>query len=295
MAQGFNGYPNVIIPNFINGVGAPSVTPQIIGQTYIDTSNRSVYIATATDGPWAWAYSGQGSLSSFTVSTIPGIFAWYDATNVSSITKDGSSRITSWNDISGNGRHLIYTTTTPAMDPTYSPVHTPNGINSNYTAFFDGALSKRMWTAGWTAVAQPFTWIIVIKPTNIGTGTWQVFHDGATAGSSYRNAMMKDTGTTNGAMTAGTAATITPAFDNTSQIRISCFNGASSYHQKNNLAPMTVSVGTNSLGGIILGADYGVSSFAYSHIGEVIVYNRSLSTVELNTVLNYTNNKWGIY
>ncbi len=55
--------------------------------------------------------------------------AWYDASNLDSITDDGSGNVTNWNDLSGNGVHLSQTTVS-RQPTTGGVINDINGLNA---------------------------------------------------------------------------------------------------------------------------------------------------------------------
>ena len=274
----------------LTGITAPTVIPQFIGQIYVDTSTANAYVATGTAGIYNWGFIGKGSTSLFNATTIPGIVAWFDAMTTSSMTIDGSNRVTTWSDISGNGRHL----TQSNVMPTNFPVYTPTGLSSKPTVFFDGALSKNMYTQQFAAITQPTTWCVVMQPTNPVASGLQCFHDGA-YNSSYRNLLAKRNGEVQSYIYSGGEASMGNAYTNNPEIRISCFNGASSYQVLNGNTQSTGNPSTGGLIGLMFGGDITPSGFGYVKFSEMIVYNRALSDVEINAVRTYFNNKWTVY
>lgn len=283
-------------PQILTGTTAPTMTPSFIGQEYYNTADGSMYKAMGTSGYWNWGMVGRGSLSEFNKNTIPGIFAWYDANELSTITLDSSSRVIYWKDKSGKGKDLIKTTG-GGMDPVYAPTYEENGINNKYSVFFNGALTKRLYTAEFSVVAQPFTWVIVTRQTNVTTSGLQTIHDGAynPNPSGARNVLNKQNGSINVTMYAGGDVDAGNALTTFPEIRFSCYNGASSYHIKNNGNKTTINPGAESLAGIMIGTDINLDGPGYFHLGEMIIYNRALSDNEIDIVRTYLNNKYAIY
>lgn len=292
MAQGFSS-TNQAQSYVITGNGAPTTIPKFTGQIYRDNTTGSMYIASDTNGSYNWAFIGKGSTSEFTKDTIPGIFAWYDANELSTITLDSSSRVIYWKDKSGKGKDLIKTTG-GGMDPVYAPTYEENGINNKYSVFFNGALAKRLFTAEFSVVAQPFTWVTVTRQTNVTTSGEQTIHDGAYS-TSCRNVLYKQNGAINLNMYAGGGVSVGNALTTDPEIRFSCYNGASSYHIKNNDSKTTGNPGTQPLRGIMVGADVNSLLPGYFHLGEMIIYNRALSDSEIDIVRTYLNNKYTVY
>lgn len=84
---------------------------------------------------------------------IPGLSAWYDFTDLATITKDGSNLISQINDKSGNSRHAIQVT--PASQPLYQAA----GLEGYPCASFDGV--DDWLEATFTLPDYPFTVILV--------------------------------------------------------------------------------------------------------------------------------------
>ena len=70
--------PNAIAQDLYAGTGtaAPTTTPDYIGQTYVDTTNLNVYLASETNGSYNWAFVGKGESSDFNQDTVANIFEW---------------------------------------------------------------------------------------------------------------------------------------------------------------------------------------------------------------------------
>jgi len=78
-------------------------------------------------------------------------------------------------------------------------------------------------------------------------------------------------------------------------IHCGLFNGASGEYWINGILEDSGDVGSNSLSGIILGADNNVTSlFADAEIMEVIIYNSDISDRDRDVVTAYLANKWNI-
>jgi hypothetical protein len=87
--------------------------------------------------PWE-----EGSLTGpFTPLSLSGLYQWFDAQDISTVTKDGSDYVTQWNDKSGNARHLTQTGTN-------GPTYTANAINGGSAMVFSATKYLNNSTAG---------------------------------------------------------------------------------------------------------------------------------------------------
>jgi hypothetical protein len=96
------------------------------GYTDCRLDHIAIYNYQLTAGDVAGLYAAHPADGAFSVLTIPDLYAWYDASDVGSITINGSNEVSQWNDKSGNGFHLVQATT--AAKP-HSSTRTVNGLN----------------------------------------------------------------------------------------------------------------------------------------------------------------------
>ena len=92
-----------------------SLVNRIYGQTFSTVLNSLNYLNTG--GHW----TSYPPVILYDTNTI----AWYDSTVVSSITKDGSNRVSAWADKLGSGHNLLQAT------GSNQPLYTTNGIDFN--------------------------------------------------------------------------------------------------------------------------------------------------------------------
>ena len=71
-------------------------------------------------------------------------------------------------------------------------------------------------------------------------------------------------------------------------------NGASSYIYFNGSQVATGNAGTNSMGGVTLGARFTLGDVLNGDLYEILVYDAGLSVTDINRVGNYLNTRWGI-
>lgn len=101
--------------------------------------------------------------TSFSPTDISGLVAWWDASDVSTITLDGSNNVSEWRDKSGNSRHMAQSNT--LVRPAYG-TQTQNGLNlivtdaAGQTRLDSGNIATTAW---WGAARQTGTIIRVVR------------------------------------------------------------------------------------------------------------------------------------
>lgn len=236
--------------------------------------------------------------AAFIPSSVAGLTAWFDPSDVGSITASGGY-VTQLNDLSGNGNHLTQT-------GTYGPItgtRTQNGLNvlDYYASSSRAALRKTNFTQ-----AQPCTIFTVALSDNLTDDTnGQRALIGWTNTASYNGcAILQDDSnmkmyaatypfTNAHAMSASTAYQWTGVF-----------NGASSVLSRDGSVGATGDPGAQGWGGgstLILGeiANNGApGGFSYNvawdgWIAETLIYDGVLSSTDRATVEAYLKTKWG--
>lgn len=172
----------------------------------------------------------------------------YLASDLTTITKDGSNLVSRWNDKLGSGRDLIQ------VIGTNQPLWSADGI------LFDG-VDNFMKCAAFTW-NQPEFIIIVFKQV-----TWtinDIIFDGT--GASNRGRLMQRTASPGLSIYAGTQLELNNNLAvNTWGIVRTLFNGANSELQINNTAALIGNTSTQNMNGFILGCSY-TTIAAYSNI-----------------------------
>lgn len=210
--------------------------------------------------------------------TIPGLAAWYDASDPIFLTVDDSGYVSQWDDLSGNRRHL--TQGTGSKQPQSGTV-TQNGLN---VVDFDG--DDYMVTAAFTQ-AQPTTWFVVARNTQASEYLW----DGLFGRQAF------GMGLSSPGEICGYAGSPALSIAQTTPVTALWtveFNGVSSVLRRNGTTIKTGDAGTYSLsGGWVLGARYTYNGNLVGWVGEVIMYDGLLSTDDRATIEAYLKAKWG--
>lgn len=221
------------------------------------------------------------SLAAFTPASITGLYQWYDASDLSTITYVSSPKVSQWNDKSANLFHLSSVSIEPSL--------VLNGIKTGlYAMYFDG--TKRIENAS-GANQKPLTCFIVIKHTGnavdrslVATTRSGGFYWGLTT--AHKMVVNQQY-----VVAIGTSTTAVPT---TAQILCVTYSGtgALSYYL-NNVADGTA---TNN---VSFNANPALTSFGdgigqpyTGYIGEVIKYDNVLSSTDRTSVHNYLAAKW---
>ncbi|MDH3339799.1 MAG: hypothetical protein OEL84_00785 [Nitrosopumilus sp.] len=118
-----------------------------------------------------WSVAG-----GFSPLDVPNLIGWWDASDAATITKDGSDRVSQWDDKSGQDNHL--TNAVSATQPLWVSA-AQNGLDVIRFNGTDELIDRATYTGG--ALSQPFTWLIAFKnitnspPTGVQLSTSTVF------------------------------------------------------------------------------------------------------------------------
>jgi len=224
-----------------------------------------------------------GYASFFNPNSIAGLNLWLDATDLSTITKDGSDFVSGWNDKSDIAELL--TQAIASQQPQYfsSGFGTKNkpyilGLAGDVLAgysFNNGTGSS--WTAFQVAKISTGTNSQIITSSNSSSPTFP-----------FRLA-----GTTVTGITGGYKQTYSGGGDNNDSL-YSTMSDSGTFTHRHNAVDIAGSFSpknrTNTWKQIFNSAQGG-----NGEVAEVLLYNRALTPVEVNNVEAYLNNKYGIY
>ena len=223
--------------------------------------------------------------SEFSPSDISDMVAWYDASDSSTITKDGSDRVSQWDDKSANGHDLAQST---SSDQPLWVSADKNGLDVINLA------GDRWMSKAFTEVDQPITTVGAFVCAGEGNLT---FWDGITAGY-CRLRTVDGTNETMG-INAGTfveSSGVSGLFGAWSYMT-GVYSGTSSLLRINgsNVTSGTVNAGTEGQNGFLIGAQKpGSGGFWNQKVGEVICYNKVVSGDELTNLETYLVDKWDL-
>jgi hypothetical protein len=206
--------------------------------------------------------------------------AWYDSSDVGTITKDGSNYVSQWNDKSGNNYNLVQGI--GASQPLYSAT---NGI------VFDGNdFMSKLFTI---PCSYPYT-LFVVHSNNNSSPSQNIIL-GAINNilllQNYNNTIQFS----NGAVLD--YAKNLPYTKIISTI-VAKQNGQTSFLYENNIEKSTnLYMNNTSIDGLSLGKwrYLGTDYFGNSTIKEIVLYPSALTTDQITVVNNYLNQKYSVY
>ena len=219
-----------------------------------------------------------------------GLQAWYDFSNANYLTLSATA-ITQALDRSGNGNHTAVQGTGTAR-PTFST----NQLNGLPTATFDGGDTLAP-PAALYAITNGDSTVFAVSKINAETAARHnvlYLANGASGTYTLRYAI--------------TASRI--EFQSNTDFSVNTLNGITStsyqlFTATHNAASLLVHIhnGANGAGGVganttsdrmYIGSRQGSAEFLTGGIGELLIYNRALTTVEATQVETYLGNKWGL-
>jgi len=221
--------------------------------------------------------------------SISGLKLWFDASDSSTITKDGGNLVSVWGDKAVNGDNLSQATGSD------QPLWVDNVQNGLPVIKFDGS-NDNMNTGTLTAtLSQPNTYVGVFRmPT--GSGAEFTVWDSEVTGT--RNLFVAE-GTVNayryyaGDTPENSAVTL----DKTDfQVYTIVFDNTSSSIRRGQVEILSsgTAIGTNGLPSFKLGEDWSNIRNGDVWFGELLVYNKALTTQEREDVESYLIEKWNV-
>lgn len=158
---------------------------------------------------------GAPAVTAWTPASLTGLATWYDASNAASITSS-AGRVSQWNDLSGNGKHLTQTTAGN------KPLTGSTTLNSLNTISFDSLV--RFMSVALTQT-QPLTVYAVLSPTAYGGSGSPRWVDAGAAGNRI---LVYSLGPGTWNINAGSQVSTTASSSLVPQQQVVIFNGASS-------------------------------------------------------------------
>ena len=211
------------------------------------------------------------------------VWGWYDATQETAYSDTNS--VPTLQDFSGNGRNVTQGTGTAQA------IYNTSVQNGNSVFTFDGG-DYYQPSSDQRDLAQVNTIVFVCSADLASPTTNQFLCDGR--GSSARNAVYtRDSASDNFALFAGTEANARGY--TTDPVILTCvFNGNSSFIRLNGSQSGNVAAGSQGLDPITIGARFNGVEGWNGWIGEVVVYDDSLTSTEISNLESDLSTKWGI-
>lgn len=208
------------------------------------------------------------------------LIAWFDASDIATLTLRDEEFVSQWADKSGNNYHLVQAT----------DANQPSLVNGS-RPYVNMPGSPRRMTAPLPNMTQPVS-IVAVCSTGVAAGG--LMFDATS--SSNRIAFGALSGTSSDfALWAGNASA--PAWGSQPAelgVYVGLVNGASSAVRLNGTQVGSGTSGSNSMQGLTLGCRYSNERFLPSKVYELLFYDRLLSAAELAEVEEYARTKWGL-
>lgn len=270
----------------------------------LDPGPGEVVVATDSSSPYSQAWTpsgvtpgahtlvarfvyGSGSVDSaaadivlFDPTVLTGLEAWYRADL--GITKDGSDKVSQWDDQSGNGNHLSQAV--GSAQPTW----TAGAIGGRAAVVGDGADYMQASFAG--ALAQPTSVLVVLRPDSLAALSFFF----ASSSMVNRQDAVYTPGTALGIFAggslvySGTVALSTPCIFGAE------YNGASSVIRKDGVPGAPLNPGAASTDGVTLFARGDGTNLATAAIAEAVVFAGVLSAGDWQRLEGYAEALYGI-
>ena len=202
----------------------------------------------------------------------------------SDVTVEGSL-VDSWNDqiLAGGDDDAAALGT---RRPTLTTANTGNGVHN--VIDFSGAHYLKTLDFSGGDMAQANAIFIVASWDTLSNDS---LFDGISSGE--RHAVYTRTGNTYGMYAGsqtinGNVQAVTGEF----QVFSALFNGSSSLFRVNGVNVLSGNTGSNVLGGLSIGSNYGAGNFLDGQVAEVLVYNGGLNTAQTEDIEDYLQNKY---
>jgi len=261
-----------------------SSTSDLDGMTNLPTN--TLFLQTDTDISYWWKQSDNTWRRDGSPPVGGNLHAWYDASDLPTVTKDSSNLVSQLNDKSGNGYNLTASGTGSGGQPLW----VSGGKNS--LDIIDFASSKIM-KAQWSATSQPMTFVaFVYTPPSDGSqdNIWDNY-DNTNGSMGFAN----DSSTNNIVayaptnLIAGSSSNYTQKWGLFTII----YDTTSSSISINGNQKVSGNIGSNSSYGLTLSSHRTSATYGQIKLAELLIYNKVLSSDELTKINDYFVNKWG--
>ena len=228
----------------------------------------------------------------FDPTDVAGVAAWYDATDFTTITKNGSNRVQTWADKAGSTNSL---TTSSSED---RPTWTASGQNSLPVVRFDGTEQMDVSAGLFSVPNGASTMFIVSKRAAESSGAETIFNMSDATAADFFMIYSATPGTITYKSRDGAGGSLSLG-----SLTLTNFNilrgrrsGTTQAIAANGSTEAINASGVSSAG--IDSGDVGVSNadslFLTGDVAEVLIYSASLSTGDISSVETYLSNKWNI-
>ena len=229
-----------------------------------------------------------GGGAAFSPADISDLYAWYDMSEVSTITKDGSNRVSKVENKEGTtARDLLQST---GGDQPLWVSASRNGLD--VVDFDDDRWLQT--SSALTEIDQPVTAFIVLETPAGDAGNdkwWYNSHSDTSQNfATYSNEDAADT------FAVRVSNVLDVSFADGAgvwQYVTTQFNTTATKLRMNGVEKLSGDVGTEGFSGLFLGGYSDIGNNLNTPIGEFIIYNKLVSGSELTSMETYLKDKWG--
>ena len=243
-----------------------------------------------------------GGGARFTPKKISGLALWLDASDLSTITKDGSNYVSQWNDKSGKGFNVVQAT--GSAQPLWaSNTIAFNGVVNGLVSATNLDVLKNKSGGTFIIVGKLSTGIGTGKPLVIVTinGSAVASRLSVTSGDSVASAVRAGGRRLDANTFAGTVQEAVTLDTNYIFTGIADYANAKAYMYVNNVLESTLdpfqtagNTSDTAANAISIGSNNDLSVLTKCVINEVILYEKVLTSNELSRVNQYLSRKWSV-
>lgn len=221
---------------------------------------------------------------------IPGLKAWYDASDLSAITDAGGGAVSQWADKSGNGYHATQSTGAQRPVTGTRTVKGANGLD------FNGTSHNLILPSGLYSLSAGANTIIAIFAADLSGDATQRIINGQDAGTGRFYMGINATGLTAANNATGSGATTeTWTKDANAHMAVFTRNGTAQTNNIDGGTGASNSSGTDlTMTQLLLGGQSSSANRFDGILCELMLYGRALPNVELNRLAAAARQKWGI-
>lgn len=262
-----------------HGIGGTDVlTPAAIGAATI-TVGETAPVAPTPGALWV---TSDGTVATWfqdvynPLTALPWVAAGW-AENPGQTFADGAA-VSSWSDGTGNSRHAVQAT------GGLQPIYRASGVNARPAVQFDG-VDDFLASAAFTSLPQPYTLVVVARPTSVASGAIMALGTGATfigvglASSNYA------LGT--GALLSGTAASAA------AHLMVGFANGGSSTLRVDGTTVASGNAGATGIAAVKLGGGASASRPFTGYLAFWGLLPRALTTPEEASMRTWSQTLYG--
>jgi hypothetical protein len=217
------------------------------------------------------------------IPTVSGLKLHLDASDSTTITKDGSNLVSQWDDKSGEGNHLTQSTASK------QPLWVNDTLDTLPVIRFDGSddfMNRSTFVNG--AISQGFYMFIVMKPSETGTTPYNFDSASGTRGFCYSD---NPAGLRYG---CATDVAVDSSLPSTHVIYTFFVNGASSNVRKNSTSINSSNLGSSTINGLWLAVRHNEANQGNAEFAEFLIYDNDIGTTNRDAIESYLTDKWGL-